>query len=461
MNSLEVGGNSSDLITIDLGSKFQTILGWGGAFTDAATINIASLPEHLSEKLLASYYGYEGLQYNFGRIPIAGSDFSTHAYSYDDSPDADPKLEKWKLQPEDIEYKIPCIRRAQEMAHAAGNKLNIFGSPWSPPRWMKDNNSFVRGHLKDEDEIYKSYAQYLVNFFEAYRQNGLKFWGATVQNEPVAANLPFYYFNSLQLDNAQLVKFVTKYLGPTLHDKGYTRDTFKLMVGDDSLGFINFQVPDVMKNPEMQRYVSGLAFHWYTSGLVVPYDALTRVLNECPDKFEFVMMSEACTGSSPADKKVDLGSWERGEAYASDIIEDFQRQTGVWIDWNLALDMEGGPNWVKNFVDSPIIVNAKAREFYKQPMYYALGHFSRFFRPGFVRVGSNMRRVGFSIRSKIMSLAAVDKEGGHLVVTLLNKSNINRNVNIELVGAETSTLPKPSFKLALERKSLTTVVMKL
>ncbi len=60
--------------------------------------------------------------------------------------------------------------------------------------------------------------------------------------------------------------------------------------------------------------------------------------------------------------------------------------TTGWVDWNLALDLEGGPNWVNNFVDAPIIINATAYEFYKQPFFYALGHFSKFLLPDSVKV---------------------------------------------------------------------------
>lgn len=68
------------------------------------------------------------------------------------------------------------------------------------------------------------------------------------------------------------------------------------------------------------------------------------------------------------------------------MFQDLQYFTAGWVDWNLALDMEGGPNWVSNFVDAPIIVNEKAQEYYKQPMYYALAHFTRFLVPGSIRI---------------------------------------------------------------------------
>lgn len=452
-----VGVEPTSVMEVNLTAEMQSVLGWGGAITDSAAINYNNLPEPLRAKLLESYYGANGLQYNIGRIPIGGSDFSSRAYTYDDSQEVDLELKHWSLAPEDLDTKIPMAKAAREMAKEAGGELKLVASPWSPPKWMKDNNKLVRGHLIDSDEIHKTYTEYLMKFYDAYEKEGIKFWGATVQNEPVAANLPFYFFNSLQMSAEQTIKFITKYLGPALESRGYTKENFKLMIGDDSLGFINYLVPKVMANPDITKYVSGLAFHWYTSGLVLPYNALNRVWQPLKGKLEFLMMSEACAGSNPGDKKVDLGSWHRGELYASDIIEDFRRGASSWVDWNLALDLQGGPNWASNFVDSPIIVDAEKKEFYKQPMYYALGHFSRVFRPGTTVVESSVRNNGFSLRQGVTAIAGKIKESGHVVMTILNRSNISRKLKINLKG-----LPhgNEEFTLELERNSFTSIVMK-
>lgn len=50
------------------------------------------------------------------------------------------------------------------------------------------------------------------------------------------------------------------------------------------------------------------------------------------------------------------------------------------------MDEGGGPNWSGNFVDSPVIINNTIDEFYKQPMYYALGHFSKYIPEDSVRI---------------------------------------------------------------------------
>lgn len=448
--------DSKGTVKISLKARRQTILGWGGAFTDAASINIRQLRPALAEKLLESYYGADGLSYNFGRVPIGGSDFSTRAYSYDDARARDYNLTQWALADEDIKYKIPLLRRASAIVNSTGETLKLFASPWSPPRWMKSNHNFIRGHLIDEDRVYRSYANYLVKFFEAYRAHGLRFWGATVQNEPVVSYSPSYFFNSLQLSNEEAVKLIPRYLGPALESKGYTKANFKLMVGDDSLGFINLQVPRIMKDEGVQKYVSGLAFHWYTSGRVVPYDSLTKVVEAVRGQIDFVLMTEACTGSTPGAKRVDLGSWERGEAYAADIIEDLRRETAGWIDWNLALDERGGPNWAENFVDSPIIVKKGGDKFYKQPMYYTLAHFSRFFRPK--SVYTNVELSGRSF-DKLMFAAVQNEESGHVVVNILNKAEDVKSFSLVV---EDHDAPIHKFKsIQVQPKSMSTLCIKL
>ncbi|CAN7949891.1 unnamed protein product, partial [Ixodes pacificus] len=144
----------------------------------------------------------------------------------------------------------------------------------------------------------------------------------------------------------------------------------------------------VLGDADAAKYVQGVAVHWYADEFVGPW-VLDKTHDNFPDKF--ILATEACRGDKPWDKaKVILGSWDRAESYAHDILEDLVHWATGWVDWNLALDVVGGPNWVKNFVDSPIIVNATGTEFYKQPMYYALAHFSKFLPRGSVRIDSRL-----------------------------------------------------------------------
>lgn len=439
-------------VSLNLSELHQSVLGWGGAFTDSAAINAYDLSENLTRKLIESYYGHGGLQYNFGRVPIGGSDFSTRKYTYDENK-GDFELKGWSLAPEDTQFKIPMIQEARRLCESRGVQLKLFGSPWSAPTWMKTSGSVVRGSLIEDKKYYAAYANYLIKFYRTYRKYGIEFWGGTIQNEPVAAFLPFYWFNSMNWTPRQMSNFVANYLGPALEAEGMGKDKFKLIVGDDSLGFVEPLVTRVLANEAAQQYISGVAFHWYTSGSILSYDRLNSLYDQVKDKIEFMMMSEGCIGSSPFRKKVDLGSWDRGEAYALDIIEDMLRHTSAWIDWNLALDPNGGPNWSKNFVDSPIIVDKSRNLFYKQPMYYVLAHFSRFFKPGSIRVGSKVDG-----REDLDVVAVQNDETGHLVANILNRSDKTVRVSLQIEGPERE---QSELAVTIEGKSMNSIILKL
>lgn len=452
--------SSKSEIIVDLNKEHQTIMGFGGAFTDSFGQNLKDLTPDLQDKLLESYFGKNGLHYHFGRVPIGGTDFSARNYTYDDTKEPDYELKHWSLTKEDYEYKMPAIKKALNLAKQERNvDLKLFASPWSPPAWMKTSNSLVRGHLIDSDLVYSSYTEYLMKFYKAYKEEGINFWGATVQNEPVAAYLPIYFFNSMQFSNLEMTKFITKYLGPALEKNGYTKENFKLMVGDDPLGFLNNQVVEVMQNKQVQKYISGVAFHWYTSGNIVPYSKLTQLYDEIKDKIEFVMMSEACEGSMPLQKKVDLGSWSRAESYASDIIEDLLRQTNAWIDWNMALDLIGGPNWSGNFVDSPIIIDKNKNEFYKQPMYYSLAHFSRFFLPGSIRVETQSKDSLLSGKD-LMTIAVLNKQTGHIIINIVNKSKSKKIVDLTIINKQEYAEGFKVKDFVVDKRSINTILVK-
>ncbi|XP_069998576.1 putative glucosylceramidase 3 [Penaeus vannamei] len=126
---------------------------------------------------------------------------------------------------------------------------------------------------------------------------------------------------------------------------------------------------------------------------------------------------------APDDEKVLLGSWARAESYAKNIIEGANHWVTGWLDWNLALDTTGGPNWAGNRVDAPVIVNATADEFYKQPMFYALGHFSKFVPAGSVHVTSRVVKDGDDDEGDDegdLHTAAFTRADGGNVLILLN-----------------------------------------
>ena len=172
-------------VSVDAATAYETILGWGGALTDAAAITLGKMAS--SEKILAQYYGPTGAEYSLGRVPVGSCDFSTHIYSYDDV-DGDYDLVNFDVSVDsDVNAtgdKLGLVRRVLAMS---ARDLRLFASPWSPPAWMTELNSTVgRPKLKGVagGETHRAWANYLSRFLAAYAEAGVPFWGLTVQNEP-------------------------------------------------------------------------------------------------------------------------------------------------------------------------------------------------------------------------------------------------------------------------------------
>jgi len=165
----------------------------------------------------------------------------------------------------------------------------------------------------------------------------------------------------------------------------------------------------VLSDKEAAKYVSGVGVHWYWNN-ISPVSNLDKTHNQFPDVF--LLATEATTMGSPK-----LGSWEAGEKYAVDIVTDLLHWMTGWIDWNFSLDLQGGPSWVANWCDAPIIVNSTGKEYYKQPMYYALGHFSKFIPSGSVRIGIEVKHDRW-ILSRIHAGSFVRPDGKVVTVVI-------------------------------------------
>ncbi|CAG2112718.1 unnamed protein product, partial [Medioppia subpectinata] len=250
---------------------YQAIIGFGGAFTDAAGINIKSLPQILQKRLIEDYFGETGIEYTLGRIPIGGSDFSTHAYSYDDNYKNDFQFKHFNLMKEDFDDKvftnlyIPLIKAAKQVSK---HDLRLFGSPWSPPAWMKNNSEINHGGFligKPGGKYYKAFANYLVKFMDSYKAQGIPLWGITVENEPEIARLlgENHTFNSMAFTPELQRDFLKLDLGPIMSAAGYGPNVTRVMVCDDQRPFIANWSDIIYRDKEAAQYVSGMAFHWY------------------------------------------------------------------------------------------------------------------------------------------------------------------------------------------------------
>ncbi|XP_072018680.1 lysosomal acid glucosylceramidase-like [Amphiura filiformis] len=420
-NFSEKANKTDDSITYSLKKRtiLQAVLGFGGAFTDSATINIMKLSKPAQDKLIKSYFGTDGIEYSLGRIPMASCDFSTRSYSYDDYAN-DFELKNFSLAMEDTKYKIPIILRS---LNESGIYVRLFGSPWSAPGWMKDSQQMKgKGRLVGDPggKYYKTWANYFVKFLQEYARNGIDIWGLTVENEPSAGNFPGYSWQAMYFSSEMERDFIKMDLGPALKANGYSN--VSLMILDDQRFMLPEWVNPILNDPEAASYVSGIGVHWYWDTFS-PASVLNQTHANHPSKF--LLGTEACAGSGMFEDAVILGSWERGEDYSHDIIEDLNHWVTGWVDWNMALDLQGGPNWVQNFVDSPIIVDTEHDLFYKQPMYYHLGHFSKFVSAGSWRIDYSTDKET-SLESFIVQQADLS-----FVAVFLNRKDEPINIHIE------------------------------
>lgn len=354
-------------VFIDPTRRGQSIIGIGGALTDAAAETFAKLPGHRQQECLDAYFHPEkGIGYTLGRTHIHSCDFSSGSYTYVD--EGDGELRSFSVA-HDRQYRIPFIRRA---IAAAGGKLTLFASPWSPPAFMKTNGDMLRGG-KLRPEYRRAWANYYTRFIRAYEREGIPVWGITVQNEPMATQT----WESCIYTAEEERDFIRDFLGPTLHRAGL--GAVKLIAWDHNRDLIYQRVSTILADPRAARYVWGIGFHWYEpwSGGAMMFDNVRLVREQFPDKH--LIFTE---GTPDSFKAGEIHSWRLGEMYGRSMINDFNDGAVGWTDWNVLLDERGGPNHVGNFCFAPVHADTRSGELTFTNSYYYIGHFSKFVRPG-------------------------------------------------------------------------------
>src|SRR5215510_8335757 len=408
-------------VFVDPGRTFQTIVGIGGAITDASAETFAKLPAAKQFEILKGYFdANNGIGYTLARTNIHSCDFSSSSYTYIE--EGDKELKSFSVD-HDKRFRIPLIKKALSVA---GGKLAIFASPWSPPAFMKDNNSMLHGG-KLKPEFYQAWADYYVRFIKAYQQEGVPIWGLTIQNEPMATQT----WESCIYTAEEERDFLKKHLGPALQRAGLNDK--KIIAWDHNRDLVYQRASTLLSDPEAARFVWGIGFHWYEpwSGGEPMFDNVRLVRDTFPDKH--LIFTEGCVDSFDATR---IGEWKFGEQYARSMINDFNNGTVGWTDWNVLLDEQGGPNHVQNFCFAPVHANTKTGELTYLSSYYYIGHFSKFIQPGAKRIASSPSR------SQLLSTAFLNPDG-KVTTVVMNPTDKEASYWLWVSGnaAEVKSLP--------------------
>jgi len=408
-------------VFVDPSKTFQTILGIGGALTDASAETFAKLPKDKQKEILRAYYDVNnGIGYTLARTNIQSCDFSSASYSYVNEGDKD--LKTFSID-HDKKFRIPFIKQA---IAAAGGKLTIFASPWSPPAFMKDNNDVLHGG-KLKPDYYQSWANFYGKFINAYKKEGIPIWGLTIQNEPMAKQT----WESCIYTAEEERDFLKNFLGPILKKDGLGDK--KIIIWDHNRDLIFQRASTLLSDPEAAKYVWGVGFHWYEnwSGGDEVFDNVERVHESFPGKN--LLFTEGCTSPFKLDQ---LKDWKLGELYGRSMIHDFNDGTVGWTDWNILLDETGGPNHVGNFCFAPVHAITKTGELIYTNAYYYIGQFSKFVRPGAKRISAAPSR------SPLQTTAFINKDG-KIAVIVMNQTDQKIDYNLWIAGqaAPVTSLP--------------------
>ncbi|UOQ68558.1 glycoside hydrolase family 30 protein [Hymenobacter volaticus] len=408
-------------VFVDPSHSFQTLLGIGGALTDASAETFFKLPKPQQQEFMQAYYSpTAGIGYSLARTSIGSCDFSSGSYTY--VKDNDKELKSFSVK-HDEQYRIPFIKQATA---AAGGKLPLYVSPWSPPAWMKDNKNMLRGG-KLLPEFRQSWADHYVKFIKAYEQRGLPIWGLTVQNEPMATQK----WESCLFTAEEERDYIKQYLGPTL-EKGGLGDK-KLIAWDHNRDLMYQRASTILDDPEAAKYVWGIGYHWYetwtTSGML--FDSERRVHETYPNTN--LMFTEGCIENFNFDQ---VNDWKLGERYGNSMINDFNAGTVGWTDWNVLLDEKGGPNHVGNFCFAPIIADTRTGKLIYTNCYYYIGHFSKFIRPGARRIASTTNR-------DWLQTTAFQNADGKVAVVVMNSGDKKQEFQLWMKGQAAPAVSLP------------------
>lgn len=455
MTPVELLSSSENPVIIHVheAERFQTITGFGGSFTESSAYLINKLSIDNRKKILDAYFGENGAKYSLTRTHMNSCDFSLSNYSYTPV-ENDKSLMHFSIE-EDMDDLIPMIKEAMSVSKEG---FKIISSPWTAPPWMKDNKDWRGGKLLPE--YYPVWANFFSKYLDAYKQQGIEIWGITVENEPLGNGKNW---ESMHYTPQEMNTFVKNHLGPTLKN---SHPNVHILGYDQNRDELKEWIDVMYDDADARNYFAGSAIHWYASTYDYFPEALQYAHQKAPDKL--LIQTEACIDAqvpvwnndawywskeatdwgwdwAPSEKKHLHPKYIPVHRYVRDIIGCLNNWVDGWVDWNMVLDRQGGPNWFKNWCTAPVIVDADANEVYFTPLYYTMSHFSKFIRPEAVRLG-------WSHNHPELMTTAVQNKDGSVVLVVFNPTDKAINIQLKAAG-QTINVP-------MDQQAIQTIILK-
>ncbi len=404
----------ADQIHLDPAKKYQQMLGFGGAFTDAACYMFNQLAAPAREQLLHEMFHPSEMGLSVCRICVGSSDYSTKVYSFDEG-EPDPDLSRFSID-HDREYILPVLRQARQ----ANPDLFLFASPWSPPGWMKFNGTMLGGSMRRY--YLPVYAQYFLKFLQGYASEGVPVEAVTPQNE-VDTDQDGKMPACIWAQEYEM-EFVRDHLGPLFERTG---NGAKIWILDHNYNLWG-RASDELQDERLRKYVNAVAWHGY----VGTPDMMTKVHDAFPD------VEMYWTEGGPDYKDPDyLTDWCKWGGTFSDVLTNWCRSITAW---NLALDERGRPNVGPFSCGGVVTVNSQTKEITRSGQFWTFAHFSRVIRRGAYRFDSHSTATG------LHHVAFQNPDGGQVLV--VTNTGAARTIELRLAGNVAS--------IPLKANSLTT-----
>ena len=437
--NIEKKATTSCKIKLDPENEYQTIIGFGGSFTESTAFLLNQLSKENKRKILHQYFSDDGARYSLTRTHINSCDFSLGNYSY--APvSGDKNLEHFTIE-RDQKWIIPVIKEALTISSKG---FKIIASPWTAPPWMKNNKQWIGGKLLPK--YYDTWARYFAKYLNAYSLEGVSIWGITIENEPLGND---NNWESMHFTPEEMSDFASKHLAPMLEKE--VADKVQILGFDQNRDELKEWADRLYGDSSRNSTFDGLAVHWYASTYKIFSKELQYAHQLAPEKV--IIQTEACVDAQVPRWKDDDWYWSKSATdwgwhwapaekkdlhttyvpvfrYARDIIGCLNNWVSGWIDWNMVLNRQGGPNWAKNWCTAPVIVDEKEDEVYFTPLYYTISHFSKFIRPG-------AKRISLQISDNTLIATAVKNPDGRLVIVVLNQESSAKSFQIEIANQHT------------------------